>query len=1050
MKSLPGARPLLAPALLLFGSGCCALVYQVVWFRLLRLVFGASTPATAAVTAVFMGGLGLGSFLLGDRAEHSRQPLAFYARLELGIALAAAATPWLVDAVRGLYVAAGGTVAMGALPGTLARLVLTALVLGLPTSLMGGTLPAVARAVEVVGDPERRRLGGLYAVNTLGAVAATLATTLWSLEALGIRATLWTATLLNLVVALAAGLLSRRAEQAPALAVTTSEAQVAGAAVAPRSLIFAAAALVGFTFFLLELVWYRMLAPLLGGSSYTFGLILAVALAGIGLGGLLYALRGRGKPPTLQSFAWTAALEALAVAMPFALGDRLALLALALRDLGGAGFDGLVTAWLLVTAVVVLPAALVAGYQFPLLIALLGQGREGVARDVGRAYAWNTLGAIVGSLAGGFGLLPLLGAPGAWRLTAVLLALLALAALVARRPRPFLGGLPACYALAAVALALSPGPSAFWRHTPIGAGRFEWDAATPHRALDQVRTQRRTVLWEADGLESSVSAQAIQEYAFLVNGKADGSARGDASTQVVSGLIGAALHPEPRLALVIGLGTGSTAGWLAEVPSIERVDVVEIEPSILRVAADCAAVNHDVLHHPKARLLLGDAREVLQTTSERYDVIFSEPSNPYRAGISSLFSRDFYQAVTERLAPSGLFIQWLQGYEVDAEVVRTTYATLHSVFPAIESWASSRADLLLIASREPIVHDPERTRRRLELEPWRSAMASVWGVTGLEGFYAAHLGTPEFSRALAKAAAGRINTDDRPILEFGFARNLGRQGLFRLAALGDLTRDREEDLPEPIRMAVDLVRLSDFGAARQVAMHGAPTVAKSAGEPLAARIRARGAFLKDDLGAACRLWRSQPEDPVAPIDLLLLAECSAATGDESALPWIDRLERSRPADAQLVRARWSAQRGDWPAAAHEFEHAIQTLETDPWAFEPTLLRALRLARPIAKRDPEVGRRIFDRLQRPLPAYLLDDLRRRILVDLARELDFAGLCVEAFGASEPSTPWTEAFLRLRLTCYREAGHRRAALAERELERFLSESPPGLAAGLDAPR
>ena len=189
-------------------------------------------------------------------------------------------------------------------------------------------------------------------------------------------------------------------------------------------LIFATAAVVGLAFLLMELVWYRMLAPLLGGTTYTFGLILAVALLGIGLGGTAYALWGRKRPPALAELALTCILEALCIAIPFALGDQLAVLAGGLREWGALGFGGLVLSWSVVVGIVVFPTAVVAGYQFPLLIALLGPGARRLGLDVGWTYAWNTFGAILGALLGGFVLLPWLSAPGAWQLVVVLLAVL--------------------------------------------------------------------------------------------------------------------------------------------------------------------------------------------------------------------------------------------------------------------------------------------------------------------------------------------------------------------------------------------------------------------------------------------------------------------------------------------------------------------------------------------------------------------------------------------------------------------------------------------------
>ena len=201
----------------------------------------------------------------------------------------------------------------------------------------------------------------------------------------------------------------------------------------------------------------------------------------------------------------------------------------------------------------------------------------------------------------------------------------------------------------------------------------------------------------------------------------------------MGGLIGAALHPDPRRALVIGLGTGETAGWAAAVPGIARVDVVELEPVVLRVARDCAPANLSVLSNPKVRIAVGDAREYLLTSREAYDFIFSEPSNPFRAGISSLFTEDFYRAVRARLGPKGIFLQWLQAYEVDRGTVQTVYATLSAVFPEVETWYTLSGDLLLVATAEPIVYDAARLSERLRQEPFASAMETSGGSPASKG-----------------------------------------------------------------------------------------------------------------------------------------------------------------------------------------------------------------------------------------------------------------------------------------------------------------------------
>lgn len=1053
-------RPFLTRvALLLFASGFCGLVYQMAWLRLLRLIFGASTAASAAVLAIFMGGIGVGSLVLGPRADRVRNPLGLYARLETGIAVLAGLTPFLVMAVRRFYLALGGSGTLGLAGSTVVRLVFAAAVLGLPAFLMGGTLPATVRAVTASHDLGRRGMGLLYAVNTLGAVLGALGTTFLAIEYLGIRRTIWVAALVNLLVAVSARALSRTApgpddggDAAPgrAAAVEPPPAGSRGDR-APLSLVLVAAAVTGFAFFLMELVWYRMLAPILGGTSYTFGLILAVALLGIGLGGLAYSFGSERVRPTLLGFAGTCAAEALALVIPFALGDRLALLALTLRDLGAVGFGGLVLGWAVVTAVVVLPPALVAGYQFPLLVGVLGAGRREVGREVGLAYGWNTAGAIVGSIAGGFGLLPVLSAPGTWRATTVALVVLGLAAAAVAgvrqhvEPARLIG--VASLGLVGMLAAFAPGPSAFWRHSGIGAGRFRGRPADPNELRRDIRRENADLVWEEDGRESSVGVIYAAGYSFIVNGKSDGSALGDAGTQVMSGMVGAMLHPNPERALVIGLGTGSTAGWLAQVGTMKHVDVVELEPAILRVAEACTPVNHAVLENPKVEVILGDGREFLLTTDRRYDIVFSEPSNPYRAGISSLYSREFYEAARDRLKEGGLFLQWLQGYEVDSEVVRTAYATLGSVFPAVESWQTLGGDLLLVASERPVVHDLERVRRRAAQEPYRSALADTWGVAGAEGFYAGYVADPALARALAESGSIPVNTDDHPVIEFGFVRNLGRHGLFDIEQLRRIAEERGENRPRFRGAEPDWWAVEDARIARE-AMFGRMTpLTDSADEHLRQHYELRRAYVSNDWAALRAGWAEHEGELRHRVDLLAYAEALASAGDPRTREVAAALAKVTPAEADAVLALLEYRLENFQTASWYLESLLDRLRTDPWIRHGAASSALRLANRLAAGDRDLARRMFDQLAEPFAVGFADEERRTTRLEIAAHLNRKDACVTAFADLEPWVPWDEPTLAARVACYAENDAPLLDRARRDLAEWRSHEPEDLAEALD---
>ncbi len=990
---------------LLFFSGLCALIYQTVWLREFRLIFGASTFATGAVLATFMAGLGAGSAWLGRRADARERPLLFYGNLEILIALGAGLSPLLLWLAAQAYFASGGSPQLGIAGATILRLVLATLVLGPATFLMGGTLPAAARAVATNEDGSRRAVALLYGVNTLGAVAGALLSTFVLLEIFGNRATLFIAVAVNLVVGMVARGTGRGAVvEPPARSLDFARDDSGGSAH-----VYAASAIVGFAFLVMELVWYRMLSPILGGTTYMFGLILAVALFGIGVGGALYAGRSAARA-TAGAFAITCSLEALAVAVPFALGDQLAILANVLRDFGVSGFGGHVTAWTFITFLVVFPAATVAGYQFPLLIALLGRGRENVGGQIGGAYAWNTVGAIAGSLAGGFGLLPLLTAPGTWRLVAILLTALAAVAIVfAIRERDhFRAFATAGIGAIALACAFATGPTAVWRHSGIGAARAT-QPESRNELQKWINSERRTVIWEKDGRESSVAIVAPTDLAFMVNGKSDGSARGDAGTQVMVGLLGAALHPNPRRSLVVGLGTGSTSGWLAQIPSMERVDTIELEPVVLDVARACAPVNANVLANPKSHVIVADAREVLLNRGETYDLIASEPSNPYRAGVASLFTREFYQAADRRLARGGYFLQWIQSYAIHAETMQTIYATLTSVFPNVQTWWTSGGDFLLVASRAPIVIDAATLRARIASEPFRTALHNVWRTETAEQFLGRMAANETYARAAAKEARA-LNTDDRTVIEFGFARSIDASATL----LGRLAKSATE-----------------MNLNRPVAMRGA---------------------IDWEIVDGNRLERIA--NSAAPVNLEQMAQFGYALadrGDERAIAYAQTVARSEPIEAAVILAALRVRQGNHDEAAAMLRGALVGYRRNPWPDREVMQNAVKLAMRIGRTSPQRARMMFDALSQPFAVLQQNDLRRFALIELAPLFEGCGPhTIAALRAVEPHPYWSKESLELRVDCYNRANL--TDLAEQaleDLERFTAAAPAPVVTPRDRP-
>ncbi len=989
---------------LLFVSGLCALVYQTVWMRELRLVFGASTLAGAAVLAIFMAGLGAGAAILGRRSDTHPRPLRLYGVLECGIALSAALTPFLIDGVRALYIASGGSVTLGAGGATLLRIVFAALVLAAPTFLMGGTLSAAARAVTAHDDKGRRRVALLYAANTAGAVIGVLLAGFVMLERYGNRKTLWIAAALNLAIgALAYG--------APAAGRPVHRRLAGGGAPRDDRAPLFAAAISGLVFLLMELVWYRVLSPILGGTTFMFSLVLAVALAGIGIGGAIYARAPRASAGAL---AITLAVQALVLAIPYALGDRIALLANALRD--ASAFGAHVAGWALVTAIVVLPASIVAGIQFPLLIALLGSGGDGVGRDVGQAYAWNTAGAIAGSLLGGFVLIPRLGAMGCWRLCVG--ALVVLAAVFAwRAAKTWQVASAALAGSAALVAIFMAGPTAVWRHSGIGAGRVPAMAGA-NDARAWTHAVRRTLLAEAEGRESSIALMNDDDLGLVVNGKSDGSARRDAGTQVMAGMIAALLHPQPKSAMVIGLGTGTTAGWLASVPSMERVDVVELEPAVVKLAAAYAAVNRNVLAHPRVHIQINDARETLLVSQARYDVIFSEPSNPYRAGVASLYTREFYEAARTRLARGGLFAQWLQTYSIDARTAQTIYATISKVFPYVQTWTTNPGDVVLIASAEAITIDVNAMRARLAHGPFRDAAHVAWRVESAEGVLAHFIASEDVARAFA-GEARELNTDDRPVIEFGFARMVGRDH-FGTSDILEAASRGNRDRPRQLRGNVDWSAV----AANRASIAYLPSA-----DPrnVFARIYAAGEF-----GNAAAAWEETHWSPATSRQLATLAHALAMRGDERAFAMSEELRAIQPAEADAIAGILRAHQQRNAVATPLIVRALNRYRDDPWPLSGVMESAITVAAAGLADDEQ----IVDALSRPYAAYQLEEVRRLAYVAAAWRSGKCGTrTLGALSVMEPNALWVKPVLEMRALCYRNAAFTDLAeLARRDLADF----------------
>jgi spermidine synthase len=680
------------PVLLMFlASGCAALIYEVVWLHLLRLVIGASSLSVGIVLASFMGGMFAGSFGFAKWVPRTRNPLRVYAVLELGIGICGLLMPLVLPFVRSVYADVAGHGPLG----IALRALIAALSLLPPTAMMGATLPAVARRYpnSVAG---RSSLANLYAANTLGAVAGCLLAGFVLLSLWDVWVATFAAVFINAVIALVAWRIAARSDapspsksdpeagvtlqQPPPSAAGLEQRPAATAPNQPRAAgsVYLAAALSGLTALGAQVLWTRLLTLLFGATVYAFSIILAVFLGGLGIGAVIAARLIARKVDPLRGLAvtqlalapallWSAGL--LAEVLPYSSPTTMT------------PVGALHVLHLLRAIEVMLPAAILWGMSFP--FALAAVEHEDPSHATGRVYAANTAGSIIGSLAISFWAIPRIGTHGSAQLLIAVAAVSGAALMptfVRGRIRglaPQLGAALIMLAIGAACAALAPGVSGVF----LAHGRHIWsvDAQDKYPYISEGAASTVAVHIAPDGTQH-----------FHVAGRVEASNNpADLRLERLLGHLSALAHPHPKRVLVVGLGGGVTAGALALHPEIERLVICEIEPRVVGAARLFAHENYGVLDDPRVQVVFDDARHYLATTDERFDVITSDPIHPWVRGNSVLFSHEYYDIVKARLTPDGIATQWVPLYDTSEEAIRIQLRTFLAAFPNGSVWNSS-------------------------------------------------------------------------------------------------------------------------------------------------------------------------------------------------------------------------------------------------------------------------------------------------------------------------------------------------------------------------
>lgn len=791
-----------------FASGFSGLVYQVIWVRELVLVFGATTFAVSTVLTVFMGGLAAGSFYFGRRSEKITRPLRLYGLLEIGIGIYGLAVPFIFALLPGIYHALWGPLHVSFIALSAVRFLFAAIVLIAPTALMGATLPVLsgyyARDIQRLG----LRVGALYSLNTFGAVLGAAATGFILIPAFGMKASTLTAAVINIVLGVAAIHLSRRHEtkgevqieslarsretksrilsifrlrkdpdrskQKPAIPIPASPSEVVA--------VLAAFAVSGFIALSYEVIWSRVLALIIGSSVYAFSIMLTTFLIGLALGAsLISRFVDRIRHPVIAFAVIEIGVGVTSIAGAYLFDDLPYLFVQLYHVFENSPLGLLLFARFFIASTVMLAPTLLLGAIFPLVVRICASARRlPSGRTVGDAYAANTIGAIAGSFASGFILIPWLGLLGSLRLASALNFVIAAALFAvtwrARRSkskssrRAPLWGLAASLLLMLVVAGTEPPwdadamSSAVYRYAPslVKMSRQEFN--------DYIRSGQGETVYYKEGVTATISVQQQgRDLVLKANGKPEASTAGDMPTQILIGSLPLLVRKQTDDVLVIGLGSGITLGSVEQFP-VKRVTCVELEPAMIEASRHFENFNHRPLEDARLQLVANDGRNFIYTTNEKFDVIVSEPSNPWLTGVANLFTLEYFKRGADRLTDDGLFSQWLQIYEMSPDDVKTLIGTFRAAFPYVYIFRGAEGDLMLLGSKREREIDLSVIASNLKNEKVAADLARVDMRSVADVMSRFYLGPEEvdlFSRS------SQINTDDNALIEFSAPRRVG-------------------------------------------------------------------------------------------------------------------------------------------------------------------------------------------------------------------------------------------------------------------------------------
>ena len=816
-----------------FLTGLTGLAYELVWIRLLILVFGSTQFAVTTVLTVFMTGLALGSLLFGrfidrpfGKGSTYPHPLKVYGLIEIALGIYCMLSPQVFELLRSTYLITFGGIG-GGTPGTVSfegtQFFLSFLGLIIPTTLMGGTLPILVKYLTKSKGQVGRSTALPYAINTLGAVTGCLATGLGALYILGVRSTIYAAGIIDIVIGIilivAVKGRASKIEEEPEVPlgiaplgtapVEETEAPIevgVGEKEASRRdlIIIAAFTISGFCSLAYEVLWTRILSLVLGSSVYAFTIMLATFLAGISLGSIAISKGIDKRKNLILLFGLLEGLIGLAGLITVLLYKELPFIFFNLKESFGGDFYLFLFIQFLLTASLMIVPTLAMGAIFPIVGKLHTRKLSKVGSRIGDIYFFNTTGSIFGAFMGGFYLIPVVGIQNSIILVAAINIALAVALLfISEAGRRRGGALSAVLVLTFVTVASMLPP---WQRTLMTMGLY----TNPVMGLTAEELKERgkgeKLIMYREGINAVVTVREEGDViSYQANGKHEARAEGDKPAEAWSilGHIPLLLHDWKGGAdpvgdtLIVGLGSGITLGAMTQYP-IGDIDVIELEESVIAAAGFFHKSNNNALEDERVNMHVTDGRSFLFTGEKRYDVIVSAVSDPWITGVSNLFTLEYFRGLEEKLTEGGIVSLWFQNYKITEEELRIGLNTFREVFPHVSIYFhyTDALDLVVIGTREPHSFDLENVEKLMEDTKIKKDLSRIGIKTPYELFDLYIAGSRDVA---SLGGVTKLNTDENPILEFTLPKHMYQPPSENILLLEKILKNAEEVIP-PVKV----------------------------------------------------------------------------------------------------------------------------------------------------------------------------------------------------------------------------------------------------------